>query len=163
MNNYIEGGPLNDGYESATLKRYVAIKELLYLSDTELFELHFEAKNLIGCLDAQIERAYAESESPDKHWLYRIHSKKRMAQNWLSAVIAAKRTEKVDSKRSEKRKAHAIHQDGIKRQSYLRRKELHSLLRQTFGDEAIDRIVDEANLLADRKFEQEQVAEAFDK
>lgn len=159
--NYIEGGPLNDGYESATLKRYVSIKELLYLSDTELFELHFEAKNLIGCLEAQIERAYTECESPDKRWLYRIHSKKRMASNWLSALMAAKRTEKIDSKKSQKRKAHAIHQDGLRRRSYLKNRAFHQLLRETYGDEAIEKIFDEANLIADDEFEQEQIAEAL--
>jgi len=158
--NYIEGGPLNDGYESAILKRYVSIKELLYLSHTELFELHFEVKNLISCLEAQIERAYAECGSPDKRWLYRIHSKKRMASNWLNALVAAKRTEKIDSKKSQKRTAHAIHQEDLKRQSYLRRRQFHRLLRETYGDEAVDRIVNEANLLGDAEFEQEQIVGA---
>ena len=157
---FIEGGPFQDGYESGTLKRYVSIKELLYLSDAELFELHFEAKNLIGCLESQIERAYAESESPDKHWLYRIHSKKRMADNWLKAVYVAQRTEKKDSKKSQKRQAHAEHQQRTKRQSYYRRKQFHRLLRETYGDAAIDQLLEEAKLLGDQEFELDQLSES---
>ena len=160
---YAKHGPFSGGgYASEHLNRNVSIKDIEWLSDSDLDVLVQEIYQLMDCLSGQIDKAHVEHDGdPPGRWLYQVYSKRRATNTWRQYVKSEKTRRSDEAKRRHeiekieaKQAAHKEHQTALSKKSRYAHAVKWRLLKERFGEEVIQAISAEGEAIAEREWNQ---------